>query len=171
MTVRRALGVETILLGLFLSSAALAEDPKVEVNAQIILASNEGQGVEPATLAPMKDKFRKEGFSFTSFKELKSQKLVLVKNHPSEVRLPNNKVATLTLEDVVAGAARIHVRLAPNDVSYTLGREGSVFIEGGHHLNGTLVLVLSPVEAARHPRLFGGVLRPWRNGHLTHAYP
>jgi len=139
-----------LTFGLLISSAAVADEPKVEVNTEVVLASNNGQGVEPASLAPMKDKFLKEGFAFTSFKLLKQQKLVLVKNRPAEVKLPNNQVATLKLEDVVEGAAKVHVRLAPVETTYTVGREGSVFIEGGHHLNGTLIFVLSPAPGVHH---------------------
>lgn len=147
MTFRRAAGFAT-LGALLLTFAAWAEEPKVEVNTEIVLASNEGQGVEPESLAPMRDKFLKEGFSFTSFKRLKEQKLVLVKNRTADVKLPNNQVATLKLEDIVNGAAKVHVRLPPIDTTYTVGREGSVFIDGGHHGKGTLVLVLSPADAA-----------------------
>jgi len=146
VTLSRVLGLGALLLSLLPSRAALADEPKVEVDTEIVLASNEGEGVEPASLAPMKDKFLKEGFAFTSFKQLKEQKLVLVRNRPADVKLPNNTVATLKLEDVVSGAAKVHVRLAPIDTTYTVGREGSVFIDGGHHQKGTLIFVLSPAH-------------------------
>jgi hypothetical protein len=143
----RAARLATLAGALLLTPSALADEPKVEINTEIVLASNDGQGVEPASLAPMKDKFLKEGFSFTSFKQLKQQKLVLVRNHAAELKLPNNQVATLKLEEMVDGVAKVHVRLPPIDTTYTVGREGSVFIDGGHHQKGTLVLVLSPAGA------------------------
>lgn len=159
MTLRCATGLG-LISWFALSNAALADEPKVEVSSEVVLASNDGQGVEPPSLAAMKDKFLKEGFAFTSFKQLKHQKLILVKGRPAEVKLPNNQVVTLKLEEVVNGAAKVQVRLPPTETTYTVGREGSVFIDGGHHLNGTLVFVLSPAETSRHPRFLAGVSRP-----------
>ena len=150
MTLSRVSGLGALAFGVLLSGAARADEPKVEINTQSILASNDGQGVEPASLAAMKDKFSKEGFAFTSFKELKQQALVLAKGREVEVKLPNGQDVHLRLDDVVGGVAKIHVRLPPIDTTYTLGREGSVFIDGGHHQKGTLVFVLSPADAARH---------------------
>jgi hypothetical protein len=128
----------------------------------VVLASNEGTGVDPPSLAPMKDKFLKEGFAFTSFKQLKEQKLVLVKGRPAEVKLPNGVTVTLKLEAVDNGVAKVRVRVPPTDTTYSLGREGSVFIGGGHHEKGTLVFVLSPSESAKHRRWVPAIaLRPW----------
>jgi hypothetical protein len=60
------------------------------------------------------------------------------------VRLPNNKAATLTLLTVKGSQSQVSVSLPPLHTTYTLGREGSVYLQAGPHANGVLILVLTP---------------------------
>ncbi len=63
---------------------------------------------------------------------------------PAEVRLPNGKAATLTLLSVKGSQSQVSVSLPPLHTTYTLGREGSVYLQAGPHGPGVLILVLTP---------------------------
>jgi hypothetical protein len=152
----RLAGAALMAAALLTSGLASAEDAKVQLNADVVLMSNQGNTVDPA-LASMKDTFSKEGLLFSSYKRLSSQRVVLTSKKPTEVSLPNQQKAVLKLEGVKHGAATVAVNIGAVNTTYTVGRAGSVFINFGHQ-DGELVLVLSPV-AASHPRM-GGVLRP-----------
>lgn len=129
---------------------AVAEEGRVEVVADVVLMSNNGKAVDPA-LASMKETFSKEGFSFSSYKRLSSEKVTLQQNKATEIKVPDNQHATLKLESLKQGTATIAVKVGAVNTTYTLGREGSVFINFGHK-DGELVLVLSPITSkkARH---------------------
>ena len=70
-----------------------------------------------------------------------------------EITLANQKKATLKLEELQGNTAKLRVRIPPLDTTYTLGREGSLYIASGPHGGGDLWLVLSAVESARPRRL------------------
>lgn len=129
-------------------AAAVRAEDHVQVNADVVQMSNQGNSVDPA-LASMKSTFSKEGFAFSSYKRLSSQRLSLSSKSPTDLALPNGQRATLKLDGVKNGAATIAVRVGAVNTSYTLGKEGSVFINFGHQNGGELVLVLSPVGAKR----------------------
>lgn len=132
---------------LFFSLALPAQAAeKVEVVAEVVLASTSGNLIDPPSLARMKAEFAQ--FKFTSFKRL-SQQTVVLSGAPTVLNLPNKKKVTLKLESLKAGVATIGVDSPPLKTSYTLGREGSVYITSGKHAEGDLVLVLSPVEGAK----------------------
>jgi hypothetical protein len=126
-----------------LPSQARAEDA-VAVRAEVVHASNQGNAIDPPELAKMKDTFSKSGFSFTSYKRLSEQRLSLKKGAPQSVSLPNGKKATLKLESIEAGTARIGVEAPPVKTTLSLGKHGSLFQQVGQHQGGHLILVLSP---------------------------
>ena len=136
---------------------ALAEE-KVEVMAEVVLASNKGTGVDPE-LAKMKDKFAQSGLSFSSFKRLEGKKLTLLRQRAAQMTLPNKQIASFKLEDIKEGTAHVKVDVASLHTTVALGREGSVFIQGGDHDGGKLVIVLSPGEGPKPRRTTTGVLR------------
>ena len=133
-------------LGLMLSPlAAHAQEQKVKVQVEVVLASNKGDAVDPPELAQMKEKFRKQNFSFTSFKRLSLETVEVSSKEATEVRLPNGVNATLRLLALKEGIATVRVdipRLSAMDVE--LGRQGSVYQKAGKHVGGELILVLSP---------------------------
>ncbi|MHB8879625.1 MAG: hypothetical protein ACYC8T_38540 [Myxococcaceae bacterium] len=139
-----------VVVAVLLGGAALAEEPKVEVTADVIHASNAGNASDPA-LSAVKDEFASAGFPFSSYKRLSSQKLPLTKAKPAELKLPNGKTAVLELEDIKAGTALVKVNVGGTKVGLQLGREGSVFVGAGAHGNGQLILMLSP-GASKRPR-------------------
>jgi hypothetical protein len=144
---------------LLLASRANASEPKVHVTAEVILASNKGNAIEPPALARMKAQFTNKGFAFTSYRRLSTEKLSL-RRTPTEVKLPNQRTATLRLDEMKGGTATVRVDISNlASTTLTMGREGSLFQHAGDYEGGQLILVLSPDHAA-HPRRVAGVLRP-----------
>lgn len=139
------------LVGMLAAATALAEDPKVLVMADVILASNEGNVIDPPSLVSVKDEFASTGLAFTSYRRLSSEQVSLTKGKPAELKLPNKKTATLKLEDIKEGTATVKVNAGGAEVGVQLGRAGSVFVRAGAHQSGQLVLMLSP-GAAKKPR-------------------
>ena len=137
-------GAALVTCAWVLPAPARAEDPKVDLRAEVILASNQGTAIEPASLSSVKDEFASAGIVFTSYKQLSAEKLSLDKQHPAEVKLPNGKTASLKLEDLKDGKATVKVRGLGAEVVIQLGREGSVFQRVGAHQGGQLILMLTP---------------------------
>jgi hypothetical protein len=125
--------------------AAWAQAPKVEVMADVVLASNKDATIDPPALAKMKDKFAAAGFSFTSYRRLSSQKLAVLKEPPAQLDLPNQRKVELRLQELKDGTATVKLEI-PKLIQTTvsLGKEGSVFQHAGPHDGGQLFLVLSP---------------------------
>jgi hypothetical protein len=129
---------------LMLPALALAQDEKVPVQVEVVLASNKGSEVQPAELGKMKATFQKQNFSFTSFKRLSLETLQVTAAKASEVRLPNGVNASLQLLKFEKGTATVRVdvpQLTATDVE--LGRQGSIYQLAGDHVGGKLILVLS----------------------------
>lgn len=133
-------------LGVMLSPLAVhAQEQKVKIQVEVVLASNKGDTVDPPELAQMKETFRKQNFSFTSFKRLSQQTLEVGANKPTEVRLPNGVNASLKLLGLKEGIATVRVDIPQQSgVDVELGRQGSVYQKAGKHVGGELILVLSP---------------------------
>ena len=130
---------------LFLGAPAEAQDVKVSVRVETVLASNKGSAVEPPELEKMKATFQKQNFNFTAFKRLSIETLQLTNLKKSaEIRLPNGVNASLTLLGMKDGTASVRVdvpRQSTTDVE--LGRQGSIYQLAGSHVGGKLILVLS----------------------------
>lgn len=153
-------GSQVVILLAFASGAAMAAEPKVRVNAQIVLASNNGNTVDPPALAGMKNQFTQKGFAFTSYRRLSSEKLSL-KRDPVELKLPNQRTATLRLDAMKAGVATVRVDISNlSSTTLTMGREGSLFQHAGEHEGGQLILVLSPDHTGQPRHTASGVSRP-----------
>lgn len=145
-------GVLTVLaLGLMLSPGAAhaqeqapAQEQKVTIQVDVVLASDKGDTMDPPELAQMQEKFRKQSFRFTSFKRLSLESVELVKGKPTELRLPNGTNATLKLVSVQQSGVTVRMeipRLSAVDVN--LGNQGGVYQRAGKHVGGELILALS----------------------------
>lgn len=121
------------------ASAAVAED-KVPVQADVIFASTEPGGVDPA-LAPMQATLGAR-VKYLTLKSLSSRRVELGAG-VARVELPNHKVAELHLVALKQNIAQVKVRVSPVDTTYSLGKEKSLYIQAGHHHGGELWLVLS----------------------------
>lgn len=162
-----AVGAALFLVLLGTSRQAIAANPSVQISTELILASNRDSTVDPPELVSMKDQFSQKGFAFTSFRRLSSEKLTLHKGKAVEVKLPNQRIAAIRLNEVKRGTAYVEVILSqlPSNVVIsstvlTLGREGSLFQHAGDYDGGQLILVISPGDAVRPRR--GLVPTSWR---------
>lgn len=131
-----------LLAALLLALPALAES-RISLRAEVVQASNDGTGVDPG-LEKMREQFAKSGITYKSYRRLSDQPLHLLVGKPAEVRLPNGKAATLTLLSIKGSQSQVSVNLPPLHTTYTLGREGSVYLQAGPHAGGVLILVLTP---------------------------
>lgn len=123
---------------------------KVDVRAEVVLASNEGDRIDPPRLSQMKEEFARSGIAFTSWVRKSEQRVSLTRGQKQDVSLPDGRKATLGLEQIKEGSAFVRVSIPQDkqrklvDTVYQLGRQGSVFIRAGDHAGGVLILVLSP---------------------------
>lgn len=144
----RSMGRSLAVVSMLVAASAFAED-LVKVRVDVILASKEGDVVDPPSLGAMKNKMQKSGLTaFTSLKRLSTQELGLALNKEQSLQLPNARKATVKLEKLKEDSAHIRASIEKlfDGITYKLGREGSLFISAGAHQGGTLVLVLSPID-------------------------
>ncbi len=134
-----------VVFGLLLPAAARAQDDKVQVQAEVVLASKKGSEVEPPELAKMKEQFQKQNFDFTSFKRLSLQVLEVSAKTPTEVKLPNGANVSLQLLGMKDGIATVRVAIPRQPtLDVELGRQGAVYQKAGKYVGGELILVLTP---------------------------
>jgi hypothetical protein len=152
----RAVCATLFLALLGTSIPAIAADPTVQIDTELVLASNRDSTIDPPELVSMKDQFSQKGFAFTSFRRLSSEKLTLHKGRAVEVKLPNQRTATIRLNDVRRGTGFVEVILSqlPSNVVIsstvlTLGREGSLFQHVGDYEGGQLILRISPADSVK----------------------
>ncbi len=129
------------------AGAAFAQvvEPKVEVMADVVYASNEGNRIDPVSLKAMKEEFDSAKIFFTSYVRLLSQKVALAQSKPVDVKLPNTKSVSLTMIELKDGTATVKVKGPGAEATVQLGRSGSVYQRVGAHEKGQLILALSPV--------------------------
>jgi len=135
--------VRSLLLAACLTALPAVADNHVALLAEVVQATNDASGVDPG-LERMREQFAKSGITYKSYRRLSHEQLQLAAGKPAEVRLPNAKTATLTLLSVKGSQSQVSVSLPPLQTTYTLGREGSVYLQAGPHANGVLILVLTP---------------------------
>lgn len=132
------------LAALLAPQAARAEEQQLQVQVEVVLASRQGQAVEPPELEKMRETFQRKGFPFTSFKRLSQQELQVASGKPAEVKLPNGVSASLKLLKLEKDTATLRVEVPQlSAAEVELGRQGSVYQRAGRHAGGELVLVLS----------------------------
>jgi hypothetical protein len=129
-------------------TAAAQEDVKVPIQVDVVLVSNQGSEVQPAELGRMKETFARQGLVFSSFRQLSSNRVEVGRAAPAQVKLPNGKTATLRLEALKEGTARVSLQVPGliNNLAFQLGREGAVYQKVGEYQGGNLVLALSPAK-------------------------
>ncbi|MBX5481263.1 MAG: hypothetical protein IRZ16_05350 [Myxococcaceae bacterium] len=154
-----------VAFALSASATAFAEEPTVEVNAEVVLASNEGNTIDPPQLAKLKRELEEAGARFTSLKRLSEEQVAVKKSHPASVKLPDGRSAALSLKEIKDGVATIDVQVPrksgpPLTATYTASKHGSLTLPAGPFGKGTLVIKLSPPEHSRPRRMFGPALRP-----------
>ena len=130
-----------VAVTLLVSSLALAQDPKVPVQAEVVFASTAAGTVEPS-LVKMRDTLAPK-VKYLTLKKLDSRKLVLTKNKAETIALPNKKTAEIALDKVENDVATVKVKVPPTDATYKLAREKVLYVQGGEHDGGQVWLLLS----------------------------
>lgn len=139
-----------LALAALLPALAFAQDPKTEaakvsVKAEVVLASVEGNEIDPPALKAMQQAFEKK-VKYGYLKRVLEQTVQVESKQPTMVKLPNGKDASLQLEKLEADVATLRVKLHPADATYKLGQKGSLYFQGGKHDGKDVWLVLSPAK-------------------------
>jgi len=123
------------------SLSALAADPAVTIQAELVFASTDPGTVEPAyarlrdTLAPR--------VKYLTMKKLDSKKLELVQNKMQLLALPNAKQVELTLQGLKENVATVKVKTPSVETVFSLAHEKTLSAPAGAHEGGELWLVVS----------------------------
>lgn len=133
-----------IFAAVALPGAAFAEGNKIELMADVVLASNNGGKVDPPALEETKKTFAAKNVNYSSWQGLSQRRLSLEPKKTVDVPLPNGKKAQLTLESVTDGVAKVKVTVAPTTTTFELGRSGNLYVDGGSHQGGQLFVIISP---------------------------
>jgi hypothetical protein len=127
-------------LALF-SLPALAADPSVTVQAEVVFASTAAGTVDPA-LVKMRDAMAPK-VKYLTMKKLDSKKLELVQNKVQALALPNKTQAEVTLQGLKDNVATVKVKTPSVETVYSLARDKSLSAPAGAHEGGDLWLVVS----------------------------
>ncbi len=128
------------LLALLVSSAAIADDAKVSVKAEVVHAQVSVGVIEPG-LESMQ-KALSQGKKYGTMKKVSTQKVTL-EAKAVVLPLPNGKNAEMSLLTLEQGVATIKVKFPQGESTSKLGRDGSLFQQAGEWHGGDLWLVLS----------------------------
>lgn len=123
------------------SFAALAAEPSVTVQADVVYASTAPGTVDPA-LTKLRDQMAPK-VKYQTMKKLDAKKLELVKDKMQAVTLPNQKQAELTLQQLKENVATVKVKTPSVATVYTLAKDKTLSAPAGAHDNGDLWLVVS----------------------------
>ena len=124
-----------------LSFAALAAEPAVTVQADVVYASTAAGTVDPA-LTKMRDQMAPK-VKYQTMKKLDAKKLELVQNQMQVIALPNQKNAELTLQQLKENVATVKVKTPSVETVYTLAKDKTLSAPAGQHDGGDLWLVVS----------------------------
>jgi hypothetical protein len=121
--------------------AAFAAEPKVDVQADVVKASEQGNTIDPAELKAMQATLASKK-KYGSLQRLSTQKVTLEKAVKT-IPLPNGKTAELSLDQLAEHVATVRLKISPAEATVKLGREKAVYQHAGAHEGGDLWLVLS----------------------------
>ena len=138
----RTLSAVTALAIFAFGATAWADEPKVEVVAEAVHASNTGNTIDPPSLAKLKLG------KFTNVRRLSEQKLTVEPGKPAEFKMPDGKTVTVKLVGVTNGVANFNVSVPTRagksaEVKYEAGKN-PLTIATSEYQGGVLFLVLSP---------------------------
>lgn len=130
-----------LLTAALLSWPALAAEPTVPVQADVVFASTAAGAVDPS-LEKIRDAMAAK-VKYLTMKKLDFKKLELLQDKVQTIPLPNQRFAELTLQHLKDNVATLKLKLGPTEAVYSLGRDKSLFLQAGPHNGGDLWLVLS----------------------------
>ena len=123
------------------SFTALAAEPSVTVQADILYASTAPGTVEPAYVQ-LRDSLAPK-VKYLTLKKLDSKRLALVQNSLQTITLPNQKTAELTLQGLKDNVATVKLKTPSVETVYSLAKEKTLSAPAGQSDGGDLWLVVS----------------------------
>lgn len=123
---------------MLLAVPARAETPQVSIQVEVVQASMKGESVDPSSLEAVKAKLARKA-RYTSLRRLSLETVTT----PVQLKLPNQKVASISLEELKDGVARLKVIVPPLSTVYVLGQEGTLYQAAGKMGDDDLWLLLS----------------------------
>jgi hypothetical protein len=145
VTLGRAILPLLASLFLFLAAAPASHGQEgVPILVQVILASNTGHGFEPPALARIVKLLGSPYNKYSSYRLVKSQRLVLPPQRSGLVTLPGNRVLVVTPLSATAGAAQIEASIKGYIRSkFFLRRGATQFIGGLSEPGGDLLIAIT----------------------------
>src|SRR5690606_6647801 len=116
----RSLSRALALVLLATSAPALADEAKVTVEVETVLASLKGNTIDPPTLKAMQAKMAKK-VKYGSLKRLSLEKVELATGKPHTFKLSNGADASLSLEKMEKDVATVRVKVGAVDTAFDLG--------------------------------------------------
>jgi hypothetical protein len=123
---------------------ALADDGKVAVQVEVVLASLSGNTLDPPTLKAMQEAMAKK-VKYGSLKRQSVEKLELTQK-PHLMKLSNGVEASLSLDALKNDVATLRVKVPPADATYNLGKKGTLYVQAGKQGEDDLWLLMSPAK-------------------------
>ena len=133
------------LLAVVAAVPALAEDAKVSVQVETVVASLKGNTIDPPTLKAMQSAMASKK-KYGSLKRVGLEKPELVSGKPFSFKLPNGEQASLSLQKVEKDVATVLVKAGAAEATYSTGKKGSLYVQAGAQGEDDLWLVLSPAK-------------------------
>lgn len=128
-------------VALLLSLEALAAEPTVPVQADVVFASTAPGAVEPS-LTRMRDQMAPTK-KYLTMRRLDSKRLELLQAKMQALTLPGGKQAELTLQSLKDNVATVKVKTPSVEAVHTVAREKSLYVPAGTHDGGDVWLVVS----------------------------
>jgi hypothetical protein len=152
MRALRAFAPALLLASLVWSQVARADEPAPSCGIKVILATHEGNGMDPR-LVGVKHYLAKDPFtSYKSFQLLDEKKWAMRPAQAEKLKLPNGKEVALTYVDSATGpnGRRVRLRLEISDeakkllnTTFALDEGAYVLQAGQRHSSGLLILGVS----------------------------
>jgi hypothetical protein len=134
------------LLLILAHAVAAAPDAPVAVDVGVVVASNEGNAMDPA-LTPIRNQLHSM-FNYTSYRLIERLKRTLSVGETGDFGLPGNRSMRVTPVPAKGNKVRLAVQMMEaerNLLTTTLGltRGGMVLVGGPPYQKGVLILIIS----------------------------
>lgn len=154
-----------ILVFLFmLPSVAWAGEPEVKFRVTVLLATAQGDHVDPQINKRIREYLAKSfGARYSSFRQLDTRVLRVALDKTGEMLLPDQTSLGLRFRDIHGEFVKLTMSI--KDLQTTIRiRNGGLFFQAGHrYKNGVLILAISATLA--------GPIRPKEEGKLSPTRP
>lgn len=125
---------------LFVASTGFAQ-ARAQIQVDVIVASNDGEGVDPALRAEAQ-RLTSQFSNFSSFKLAKTERVTLAQGVTNAVSLPGSSVARFTLQGFQNDRYQIQIAVPGGQTTFDARKGGMIFVGGPRAPNGTLILLI-----------------------------